>query len=297
MNYTGTIYRPPFEANSILLQATVGCSHNSCTFCTMYKDVPFKVEPLEQIARDMDEARRYWPNTRRLFLENGDAFCLSADKLTDIAELIHEKLPKVETITMYASIPNIRSKTDDELRKLRELGINELNIGVESGYDPALEYMNKGYTADEAIRELKRLRSSGMDYGLNLILGCAGSGNGEINARKTAELVNETQPYLIFTGTMHSDPGCQLHEDLASGAFVENTVEEYLIEEEILIEELELENYRYFGLHPSNIFRVDARLPRDKDELLREIRNLRRRMRRQTLDSRPGRFGEGGIVL
>ena len=297
MNYTGNVFRPPFEAKSLLLQVTVGCSHNRCSFCTMYRDTPFRMEPMEQIAEDLDEASRYVPNTRRVFLENGDPFVLPADRLAEIAALIHEKLPKVETIAMYASIKNIRSKTDAELLQLRQLGVNDLNIGVESGYDPALAYMNKDHTAEEAIYELKRLKRAGMDFGLNLILGCAGSGNGEANAVATAALVNETQPNLIFTGTMHADPGCPLDDDLRSGAFVESTVAEYLDEMETLVTRLEPERCRVFALHPSNIVRADAILPRDKAAMLQEIRTTRQRMNAQTLASRPRRFGEGAVLL
>ena len=116
MNMTGIVYRPPYEANSLLLQVTLGCSHNKCTFCSMYPDVRFKVCPMEEVKADIEEATRYCPNVKRVFLEHGDAFVLSADRLLKIADAIHRKLPKVETIAMYASIQNIKSKTDEELR-------------------------------------------------------------------------------------------------------------------------------------------------------------------------------------
>ena len=298
MHYTGTTYRPPFESRSLLLQATVGCSHNRCTFCTMYRTVPFSVEPLEQIEEDLREARDLRPNVERVFLENGDAFVLSADKLLTIAAMIHDYLPRVKTITMYASIKNIRDKTDDALRALRRAGIDELNVGVESGYDPALLYMNKDHDHADAVRQLGRLRAAGMEYALNIILGCAGSGHGAENAAETARLLNETQPFLIFTGTLHSEPGCPLHDDLQSGAFVENTIAEYLDEEEALVSALELKrDCRWFGLHPSNVVEVDAMLPRDRDRLLSLIRRTRAELTPQQLASRPERFGEGIIVL
>lgn len=297
MHYTGNIFRPPFEASSLLLQVTTGCSHNRCTFCTMYKDVPFRVEPLEQIEEDLDEARLRWPYTRRVFLENGDAFVLKADRLAAIAERIHAKLPAVETIAMYASIKNIHIKTDEELWRLRRLGINDLNIGVESGYDPALLYMNKDHTAEEAVREILRLRDAGFDYGLNVILGCAGSGHGRENAVATAELMNRTQPSLIFTGTMHPDPGSRLAEDVGAGRFTENTVQEYLDETETLVNHLELEDCRYFALHPSNIVRADVMLPKQKPELLRRIALTRDMLTQDQLDSRPQHFGEGAVAL
>ena len=185
MKYTGLTYRPPFEARSLLLQVTAGCSHNQCSFCTMYRDVPFAVETMEQIEKDLREAREYVPNITRVFLENGDPFCLSADKLSAIAIKIHEYLPKVETIAMYASIKNIVEKTDEELSLLRSLGINELNIGVESGLDTALKRMNKGYTAEQALHELKRLNAAGMDFVAKIIFGCAGEGRWFRRKRKS----------------------------------------------------------------------------------------------------------------
>ena len=297
MHYTGNIFRPPFEARSLLLQVTVGCSHNRCTFCTMYRNISFQIEPMAQIEQDLKEASYYYPNTRRVFLENGDPFVLKTEQLTEIAEMIHRYLPYVDTIAMYASIKNIRSKSCEDLRLLRSHGINDLNIGVESGYDPALKYMNKDHTCEEAVQELHRLTDAGMDFGLNIILGCAGSGHGEANALATAELINWTQPGLIFTGTMHSDPGCPLYEDMQNGTFLENSIGEYLEEEEILVSNLDLKFCEYFALHPSNIVRADLLLPKEKDLLLHKIRQTRAGMTKETLMSRPSRVGEGGILL
>ena len=295
MHYTGTIYRPPFEARSLLLQVTTGCSHNRCSFCTMYRDEPFRVEPLEQIEEDLAEARQYVPNITRVFLENGDPFALSADRLEQIAVMIHSNLPRVETIAMYASIKNVIGKTDEELRRLRILGINELNIGVESGLDEALAYMNKGYTSEQAKYELNRLKSAGIDYGANIILGCAGPERRHENAVATAALLNETKPYLIFTGTIHSDPGCPLYEDMQSGRFVESTFGEYLDEEEELLERLDLTDCYLFGLHPSNIVTMHGNLPEDKAAMLELIRKRREELANR-LDERPVRYGEGAVL-
>ena len=295
MHYTGTIYRPPFEARSLLLQVTTGCSHNKCSFCTMYRDEPFRMEPLDQIEEDLVEARQYVPNVTRVFLENGDPFALSADRLEQIAVMIHAYLPRVETIAMYASIKNVIGKSDEELRRLRNLGINELNIGVESGLDEALSYMNKGYTAAQAKYELNRLKSAGIDYGANIILGCAGPERRHENAAATAALLNETKPYLIFTGTIHSDPGCPLYEDMQSGRFVESTFGEYLDEEEELLELLDLTDCYLFGLHPSNIVTMHGNLPEDKAAMLELVRKRREELANR-LDERPVRYGEGAVL-
>lgn len=295
MKYTGTTYRPPFEANSLLLQVTKGCTHNSCSFCYMYKDVPFSVEPMEQIEKDLAEAREYYPNVRRVFLENGDPFALSARRLKIIAGAVHKYLPQVENISMYASVRNIKNKTDEELKSLRELGINELNIGVESGLDEALKLMNKGYTSEEAYYELKRLRNAGIDYAANVILGAAGPNMLIQNAKATADLLNETTPYLVFTTTLHSEPISPIYEDMRTGRFVQSTIGEYIDEEEILIEHLDLDNSLFFGLHPSNVVRMYGRLPEDKDDLLKELKNTRKRLETK-LNERPKRSSEGSIL-
>ncbi len=295
MKYTGTTYRPPFEANSLLLQVTRGCSHNSCAFCTMYRGTPFGEETMEQIERDIEEASRMNLNTHRAFLVNGDAFVLPAQKLARIAKMIGEKLPQIRTIAMYASIRNIQDKTDAELRMLRELGIDQLNIGVESGMDSVLEYMNKGYTAAEAKAELLRLKKAGFDPALNIIFGAAGSGMQAEHAAKTAQLVNDVQPFLIFTGTVHTEPGCPLYDAMREGTFVENTIGEYLEEEERFIEALELERCFYFGLHPSNVIQMQGWLPEDKEDMLQAVRKTRQDMKR-ILDKRPIRAGEGAII-
>ena len=295
MHYTGPVYRPPFEANSLLLQVTVGCSHNKCAFCTMYRETPFSVCPMEQVEADIAEAARRRPDAKRVFLENGDAFVLSADRLEQIAERIHAGLPKVETVTMYASILNVRSKTDEELRRLRAAGINELNIGVESGLDEALRLMNKCYTAGEAENELLRLKAAGFDYCLNIIFGAAGAALRRENAEATATLLNDAKPFLIFTGTVHADPGCPLYEDMRSGAFVEPSFGEYLEEEELLLKCLKLDDTYFFGVHPSNVLPMRGVLPRDREAMLDAIREMRSRMGSR-LDERPVRTGEGGIL-
>ena len=290
------IYRPPFEASSVLIEVTRGCSHNSCIFCTMYRGVNFGRVSSEYIDEQLSYYSEYEPDAERVFLENGDAFCLDADSLADIARRVRESLPKVGTISMYASVRNIASKSDQDLRRIREAGINEMNIGVESGLDEALRSMNKGYDAAQALRELTRLRDAGFDYFANVIFGCAGAGNGILNAEKTAELMNRTQPALIFTGTIHAEEGCPLYEDMRSGSFTEPTVGEYLDEEERFLELLSMDDCIYFGLHPSNIAPMQGLLPEDREELINEVRMRRKRLEK-VLGTRPLRGGEGAVFF
>ena len=289
------MFRPPFEAASLLLEVTHGCSYNACAFCTMYRGVPFQLEPMERVEECVRTAAVRRPGVKRVFLEHGDAFALSAERLIRIAELIHTYLPRVEMIAMYASIKNIASKSDDDLERLREAGVGDLNIGVESGLDEALRWMNKGYTAAQARHELLRLKRAGIPWGANVILGAAGPALRSKNAIATAELLSATQPNLIFTGTLHADPGCPLYEAIKSGAFAESTFGEYFDEEETLIERLELDDCVFFGLHPSNVVTMEGRLPQDKDRLLAELRDERDYLRGR-LDRRPVRASEGAII-
>ena len=295
MNLTGTVYRPPYEANSLLLQVTLGCSHNKCTFCYMYPDVPFSVCPMEQIEADLEEAAQQVPNVRRVFLEHGDAFVLSADRLTEIADAIHRKLPKVETIAMYASIQNIKHKTDAELRALRACGIHGLDIGVESGLDAALKYMNKGHTAEEAKEQLLRLTKAGYDYSFNTILGCGGASLWKENAEATAELVNAVQPHLLFIGSLHAQPGCRLYQDMKDGVFKECTCGQLLDEQEHLLRLLDLKDTYYFGSHPSNLVPMQGRLPAHKQDMIEAVQDMRRKLTGH-LDEYPVRAGEGSII-
>ena len=295
MNMTEMVYRPPYEANSLLLQVTLGCSHNKCTFCYMYPNVRFTVCPMEQVEADIEEAAKLCPDVERVFLEHGDAFVLPADRLMQIADAIHRKLSKVETIAMYASIQNIKHKTDIELRRLRDCGINGLDVGVESGLNAALQYMNKGHTAEEAREQLLRLTKAGIDYSFNAILGCGGAELWRENADATADLINAVQPHLLFIGTLHAQPGCLLYEDMKSGTFRECTCGQLLDEQERLIERFDLKDTYYFGSHPSNLVPMQGKMPKYKQNMIEAVKEMREQLRYH-LDEYPVRGGEGSIL-
>jgi len=297
MTYTGPVFRPPFEANSLLLQVTSGCSHNKCTFCTMYKNVPFRVSPMEEIEKDLLCAKKMYGSVRRIFLENADPFALSASRLKAIAEKINEVFPDVETIAMYASIKNIIGKTDEELRELRELKINELNIGVESGLDEALTHLNKGFDLEEARTQLKRLNDAGIDFSLNIILGAAGSEKSLSNAIASAKLINEARPYLIFVATLHVDKGSTLYDEMETGAFVENTLGDNLREELEFLRRLDLNGTAFFGLHTSNVIPLAGTLPKDKADLVDKLEKGIASIPGRVLNSRPEKGYEGAAII
>lgn len=297
MTYTGPVFRPPFEANSLLLEVTVGCSHNKCTFCTMYKDVPFHVSPIEQIEHDLIEAKRLYGSVRRVFLVNADPFVLSASRLKEIAEKINEVFPEIETITMYASIKNISGKTDEELKELRKLKINELNIGLETGMDEALNKLNKGFTLEEARTQLKRLNKAGIDFSVNIIIGAAGSGKSIENAIATSKIINEVNPYLIFIATMHVDQGSVLQDEMKAGTFVENTLGDNLLEELELLKRLDLQKTTFYGLHTSNVIPLVGMLPREKDKLIDQLEKGIKSIPQHILNSRPEKGYEGATII
>ena len=297
MHYTGLTYRPPYEANSLILQVTTGCSHNRCAFCTMYRDVKFAVSPLEEVEADLCEAARYEPWARRVFLANGDALCLPADRLEEIARLIHRHLPEVRSIGGYASIKNIRTKSDDELCRLAQLGYADLNIGLESGLDDVLAYMNKGYTVDEARTQMARLREAGLPFNLNIINAAAGPKRIVEHARANAAIVNEAQPTLIFVSPLHVDPGAPLETDVESGRFEECTLGEYITEEIEFLRGLELDDCVFFGLHVSNPVPVAGRLPQDRARLLEALERGMAAIPDWQLASHPPKGAEGRLAL
>lgn len=271
MKYTGPTYRPPIEANTPLLQVTVGCSRNKCSFCTMYKDTHFSIESIEQIERDLKEARIIYGSIRRIFLLNADAFVLNYKKLKTVCDKIIEHFPEMETITMYASIKNIKIKKDEDLEKIRALRIDELWVGVETGNDEALKRLNKGHTAGEAENQLKRLNRAGIKHNMILMLGTGGKGQGIQNACDTAHLINQVKPNLVGLTTLGFFEGSQLSEQVQRNEFIPASELEIFEEERKLLELIDVNNMPFFGDHQTNVVPLRGVLPRDRAKMLSNI--------------------------
>ncbi len=271
MKFEGTTYRPPVEANSMLLQVTVGCAHNECTYCNMYDDVKFRVINTDQIERDLQEARQMYRKVERIFLVNGDAFVLSANRLKKIAEMVNDYFPECKTITMYASIQNIQSKSDEDLKELKACGINDLWVGVESGWNQVVLDIKKGYTVKEAKTELARLNAAGINHMAGLMLGVAGKDKGLENAKLTAAFLNETKPKLIWAGTLGLFEGTPMANDAKKGLFLSASEIEILEEEKELIRSINLNNIPFYGVHPTNTLPVIGALPKDKQKMIDKI--------------------------
>ena len=296
MHYDDVVYRPPYEARSLLLQVTRGCSHNACTFCSMYAGVAYRESPLDEVAADVAEAREVAPLARRVFLVAGDAFSRSADDLLAVAGLVHAGLPRVSSIGSYARVTSVATKTDAELRRLADAGLADINIGVESALDDVLALMNKGYDADEAARQLRRLDEAGITYNLNIIIGAAGPARLREHARANAALVRAAHPTLVCVSPLHVDPAPPLERMVADGAFRECTVGQYIEEERAFLSDLRVEDCVFFGAHVSNPVPVVGMLGKDREALLAALDEGRRSLDPALLSSRPSKGAEGRIL-
>lgn len=262
----------------------------------MYRDVPFGVSPFDEIEADLVEASQFAPYASRVFLANGDAFCLPAADLLHIAELVHTYLPKVQSIGGYASVRNVSGKTDAELAALADAGFADFNFGIESAFDDVLEHMNKGFTVEQARFELGRLRAAGMPFNMNIINAAAGPARILEHAQSNAAFVNETRPSLVFVSPLHIDPGTPLADEFEQGLFEECTLGQYLEEEIELLRNLELEDCIFYGLHMSNPVPVAGRLPRDKAEMLETLEEGLASLPQTVRDSHPLKGREGRII-
>lgn len=277
MHYTGTIWRPPYEASSLLLEVTAGCTHHKCKFCTLYEELPFKfrMSPLEDIEADLKEAHsifRLW-NTRkvtRTFLTGANPFVLKFDRLMAIADLIHKYFPTNESIGCFARVTDVTLKTDDELIALRKAGYDGLTIGIETGDDEALQFMNKGYLAVDIAKQCKRLDQAGISYSFFYLTSISGAGRGEIGAKLTADICNQIHPKLIGANMLTIYPESELYQEIQRGTWVEESEIEKYQEVKALIENLSIP-VTFAAMGASNAFQLYGVLPQEKEQLLATI--------------------------
>ena len=289
MHYTGTIWRPPYEADSLLLEVTAGCTHHKCKFCTLYGDLPFKfrMSSMEDIESDLLEAQvlRTNPHSKmlirlqgkeepepiqRVFLTGANPFVLKTEKLLKIASLIHKYFPSVNSIGCFARIADSGSKTDEELHRLRQAGYNGLTIGVETGDDTALSFMHKSYTSKDIITQCKRLERAGIEYGFFYLTGISGKGQGETGAKVSAEIFNQLHPFLIGPNMLTIYPESELYQEIQNGNWEEEGELEKYRELRTLVKNLNISTY-FAAMGASNAFQLRGRLPEDKDKLLETL--------------------------
>ena len=272
MHFNGPIVRPQTDADSVFIEVTAGCTHNSCTFCNFYDGCPFYVAPLSQIEADLKEASAIYPNAAKVWANGGNPYALSTDKLLKIGELFRKYFPKAR-ISTYARVDDLTRKTADEMRRLKEVGWEDLVIGFETGDDDALLHVNKGYTAADVVTGCKRLEEAGVDYRLIFLGGLAGKGRCEASALKTAEILNQLHPYIMYLNSVSIMPGTRLYEEKEQDLFQEAGERELVMEFVTLLENMH-NDIAIFAAPNTTPFSFFIDLQPNKEELLSQMRRF-----------------------
>ena len=276
MHYEGMIYRPPSEAYSLILQVTVGCAHNSCTFCTMYKDKKFHIKNIQEIEDDLREAAVYYADRKiRIFLADGDALALSCDKLIEIMHMCKKYLPKAERITCYGAAQDILRKTKDELCALHDAGLEMIYLGAESGNDEILEHIKKGVTAAEYVEAADRLSGTGIKLSVTLISGIGGRRLLKEHALDSARLISRMKPEYLGFLTLLLEPGAPMLEEVKLGKMQLLTPAQTAEEMSLFLSNINSEGTVFRSNHASNYISLAGTLNRDIPKMLAQIEQSR----------------------
>ncbi|MEM9456612.1 MAG: radical SAM protein [Myxococcota bacterium] len=268
VDYVGRIFRPPSEAPSFLLQVTVGCSHNRCAYCDMYRDKQFSLKPWATIEADIEEAAALGPRFRRVFLCDGDALIMPTRKLLPILHAIHKRLPWVERVGTYGDTRSVGRKSVDELTALREAGLGIVYHGMESGDDTTLARIEKGGTADECITTAQKLREAGIRHSVMVLLGVGGQDRSQEHAMATAQVLSHMDPPYVGALTTTVVPGTPLAQAEARGEFTLPGKFDMLRELREIVAGSEFSACRFSANHASNYLPLRADLPTDKAPLV-----------------------------
>lgn len=268
MHYEGTCIRPPSEAYSILLQATVGCSHNKCTFCGTYKDKRFRIKDDDTILSDILYASRYMRNQDRLFIMDGDALIIPYRRLVWILERIRENLPWVKRVGAYANTKGIKMKSEEELLRLKELGLGILYMGIETGDDQTLKAVRKGADSQRMLAMGKKVMAAGIKLSVTVLLGIAGKERSLIHARATGELLTLLDPDYVGALTVMVIRGTPLADEMLAGRFELPDNYGLLAELREMIASTDLTKGLFFSNHASNYLPIKVRYPRGKQQAL-----------------------------
>ncbi len=239
MHFTDTVYRNPYWPTYPLLQITQGCTHNSCKFCTMYRNVEFRLQPMEWIEEDLRELADTMPDATTIQLLSANPLCMTFDKLKPILELINKHLPKMEYIYAATRVTDLKNKTVEELRILKDLGLKEISLGIESGDDWTLNRINKGYAASDILEQCHKLEDAGIEYWMTFLNGVAGREHSHEHAVNSAKIFSQCKPMLVGTGGLTLFPGTPLLSEAERGEFMPLSEKEMLIELRTFVENLE----------------------------------------------------------
>lgn len=272
MRYYGTVIRPPSEASSYILQITYGCSHNDCTFCPTYLDKPFKVRPINEVLEDIETAQNAIPETRRVFLADGNAMVLPSKQLVPILDALNTAFPELQRIGIYANAKDILDKTNEELQIFFNKKLTIIYIGLESGSDKVLKRVNKDATAQEIIKAVLKTQNAGFKVSVIGLLGLGGIDLWQEHAQTTGQAVSAMSPRFFSLLTLMVVPGTVLHEQEQSGKFSLPQPLEMLKEMRVIIKNTDVHAGCIFRTnHASNYLALEGRLPKDKERLLQTI--------------------------
>ncbi len=288
MRYEGLVYRPPSEAGSLLIQCTIGCPHNKCTFCPMYKGTAFRIRPVGEIREDLRAAREYYGDgVQTIFLPDGNTILMKTEQLAEILHYARELFPGLQRITCYGSARFIARKSDAELRHLRAAGLTRIHSGMESGDDAILARVQKGATAAEIIAAGLKIKAAGMELSEYVLIGIGGRESSREHAAASAAVLNAIDPDFIRLRTYVPIPGTPLYDEYLRGEFGLLSPHEALRETALFIENLTVASLLYSD-HNNNFAYVNGRLPDDKPAMLATIDAL---LKRPEAEFRPPAVG------
>ncbi|WDV46561.1 radical SAM protein [Clostridiaceae bacterium M8S5] len=271
MRYEGAVYRPPSEARSLIIQVTIGCSHNKCTFCSMYKEKNFRVRKLDEIIEDLKEMREYYKNVRRIFLADGNALVLKTEDLKSILINIKNLFPECERIGIYSAPKDIIRKSVEELKELHELGLDIAYLGVESGNDDVLIDTRKGVTSEQMIEAGQKMVKAGIKLSVMIISGLGGKEKWKQHALDSARVVSAINPHYVALLTLLINKNTEMSDKIEKGEMKLLSPKETMLETKLFIENLELKNCVFRSNHASNYVVLGGVLPQDKNLLLEQI--------------------------
>ncbi|WP_418378706.1 radical SAM protein [Acidaminococcus sp.] len=269
MHFHGPVIRPQTDADSLFIEVTAGCTHNACTFCNFYQNTPFMVAPLSQIEADLKEAKMKWPNARKIWASGGNPFALSTEKQIAVWNLMRTYYPKAR-ISTYAIISDFKNKSVDEIRKIKAHGLDEIMIGIETGDDEVLSFVNKGYTSEEIIEAGHKMDEAGITYRMIYLGGLAGRDKLVESARRTASVLNQIHPYYMMLTNLTVLPGTKLYQQREQGIWTESSEKERIEEIRELIRELTIPITINSGTSTSSVV-FEVTLPQDREAILAEL--------------------------
>ncbi len=272
MEYKGKVYRPWMEANSLLIQTTYGCSHNTCTFCTMFDDKRFGIRKIEDIFADIEEARTYFSRVESIFLIDGNVLAIKTEMLLQILHKIKDVFPECKRVSMYAAMNDLRRKSINELTSLREAGLALVYAGLESGDRVVLEKVRKQMTPEQAIEGMEHAKAAGIEVLLSIIYGLGGKYRSKEHIEETVKILNIMKPEQIAPMTLTVQPRSVLEKEVQCGDFIQATTLQIMREEEYLLKNLGNFKTFYWGDHSNNITFARGYMPDNRERFLKNIR-------------------------